>query len=197
MDLDLLLDTPWWLPAGLALVGIAVWVSGNKRRDRALMNIGLVGLLVAVAVTAISYFVDTPKERAEKSTRTFVDAVVKQDLDTARAILHPSAYVRVLGAATPYANREEIIRAIDRADQEIGLTGASIMGLTSTQTDDVITITFTLFSEQTATMGRPLQTKWEFQFQQTAGGWNLWAITLLQGAGMTPNQAQRQFPSVH
>lgn len=197
MNLDLILDTPWWLPAGMALVAISVWVSGNKRRDRTLMNIGLVMLVATIALLTTSYFVDTPKERAEKSTRSFVAAVVGHDPQTLQAILSRNAYVKVSGGTTLYANREEILRAVDGAHEQLGLKMANILGMNANQTDDVITVTFSVLSDQAATMNRPIQTRWEFQYQRTAEGWSLWGITLLAAPqGMSPSQAQREFPAV-
>ena len=197
MNLDLILDTPWWLPAAMALVGISLWVSGNKRRDKALMSIGVVVLVTTVALVALSYFIDTPSERAEKSTRAFVAAVVEHDPDTLRGILSRNAYVKVSGGTTLYANRDEILLAVDRAHQQLGLKSASILGINANQTDDVITVIFSVLSDQSVTMGRPIQTRWEFQYQRTADGWSLWGITLLAAPqGMSPSQAQREFPTV-
>ena len=35
---NLLFDAPWWLPALLIAVGLALWISGNKRVDAGLKN---------------------------------------------------------------------------------------------------------------------------------------------------------------
>jgi len=73
--MNLLFDTPWWLPTTLAFLGIALFWNGNRRTDAKLRNVGLALLLAAVAVVAVSHFIDTDIERAEKQSKRLVRSV--------------------------------------------------------------------------------------------------------------------------
>ncbi len=194
MSWDLLFDTPWWMPLGLAVAGIAIWLSGNNRRDKALMGIGSVAVLAAVALTAISYIVHTPRELAERATRALVAAVVQHDLDSAREVLDPGAHVSVMGGRMQYSNREQILAAVDRAHTLFGLESVSISNLRSQRQGPLIIVDLDAISVQTATGGRPLPTTWQFEFQEGPDGWKLWRITLVRVSNFSPNDIARQLP---
>lgn len=194
MNWDLLFDTPWWLPLGLGLVGMAIWISGNKRRDRALLYIGSVAIVLALAVAIVSYFVQTPRERAEHASRAFIRAVVEQQLETAEAILDPRAHVNVLGGSTQYANRTQVMAAVDRADELFGLKSATITSLRSERQGPLIIIYVDVLSVQSATMDQGFPTSWQFEFQFTGDEWKLWRITLVKAPRFSLKDAARQFP---
>ncbi len=196
MSWDLLFDTPWWLPAGLAIMGIAVWMSGNKRRDKTLMNLGYVVAAAALIVTAVSYFVLTDLEKAEAFTNRFVQAVVDQKLDFARDLLDPHAHLSVAGGAIQYADREQVMAAADRADELFGLQSATITSVRTEASGSQINVWFDCISVQDATMGRPLPTSWEFEYHRQPEGLKLWRITLTRVQGITPGQVSRQFPVI-
>src|SRR5690606_40799130 len=122
MNWDLLFDVPWWLPALLAVVGAVIWMSGNRRRDRALMWIGGAAVVTAAGWVGLSMLVQTDKERAEADTRALVQAVVDGDSQTLRRILDPQARVTIFGAATPYRDRQQIVQAAKDARERFGLS---------------------------------------------------------------------------
>src|SRR5688572_16280892 len=105
---DLLFDTPWWLPALIAGVGIVVFVTGNKRVENRVRYAGLGILLLAVALVVVSYLVETPNEVAERRSRELVHAFEQRDWAAMTSILDPGAIVTVPNA-TVYKNRDDII----------------------------------------------------------------------------------------
>ena len=77
--MELLFDIPWYIPAGLAAAGVGVflWANARLRKRERLVGLGIVAL--AILLTAVSYFVDTPLETVIRQSRLFADAVVAKD----------------------------------------------------------------------------------------------------------------------
>ena len=196
MSWDLRFDVPWWLPAALAVVGAVIWMSGNRRRDTALMRIGGVALVAAAAWAALSIFVQTDKERAEADTRALVKAVVEGDSQTLERILDPRARLTVFGAETPYHNRQQIIQAARDARERFGLSAAQITSMHSEQTGPVVTVEMTVMTTQEATLARPVPSTWQLQFQETSEGWSLWTVALVEVRGVGTNRVQRELPRI-
>ena len=117
----LLFDAPWWLPTVLAFLGIALFWNGNRRGETKLRNAGLLLLLGAVAVLAVSHFVDTDIEKAEKQSKQLVYAVEQRDWATLKTILDPNTSLHVLGGIQLYDSRDEIIAAAKKAVDQHGL----------------------------------------------------------------------------
>lgn len=193
MTWDLLFDAPWWLPLLLGAVGIAIWMSGNRRRDATLMRIGGSVVVVGIGVLALSYFVETDKERAESATRRLVQAVVTNEPATIRDILHPQTRLTAMGLPA-YQDREQILQAIKLAHDEFGLTDATITSMQTVQNGPMITVTFNVLTTQDQTLDRPVPSRWQFEFQEQADEWALTVITLVEVSQLGQREAQRQLP---
>src|SRR5438309_10235889 len=94
---DLLFDVPWWIPTLVAFLGIFGFWNGNNRQQSRLRNAGSALVLLAVAWFALSYFVDTDKEKCEKGTVKLVDDVTKGQWSQFQAKLAPEVVFRVQG----------------------------------------------------------------------------------------------------
>src|SRR6185437_7340760 len=94
---DLLFDVPWWLPTLLALIGIAMFINGNKSQIIKIRNAGAGLILLAIAWALLSYFVDTDKEKVERGTRQFVQEVVDGNWPKFQSTLTPTAIVTSSG----------------------------------------------------------------------------------------------------
>src|SRR5688572_31859403 len=90
---DYLFDTPYWLLALLAVIGVAILVSANARQDKRLGGIGAAVLALGVVLALVSYFVQTDKEKALSRTRELVTAVEKKDTAALDRLLHPGAQI--------------------------------------------------------------------------------------------------------
>jgi hypothetical protein len=191
---SLLFDAPWWLPTTLAFIGIALFWNGNRRTDTKLRNVGLALLLAAVAVLAISHFVDTDLEKATKQSKKLVYAVEKRDWATLKAIMSPTTSLHVLGGTELYGTRDEIIAAAQKGVDQYGLKNVHIISTTPEQTDTVINITMTIMSEQDFTGGRPITTEWQFEWQESGATWSLVRITNVKIGNLRGDEAGKQFP---
>jgi hypothetical protein len=192
----LLFDAPWWLPTLLAFLGVALFWNGNRRQDTKLRNVGLLILLAAVGVIAISHFVDTDVEKAVKQSKQLVRAVEQRDWATLKTVLSPNTSLRVLGGTEIYATRDEIIAGATKAVDRYGLKNVRILSTSAEQTDTVINITMTIMSEQDFTGGRPITTTWLFEWQQSGESWSLVQITNVKIGNMQGDEAGRRFPRV-
>src|SRR5215213_10065124 len=148
---ELLFDTPWWLPAVIAAAGVVLFVTGNRRVENKLRLAGVGVICIAILLTAVSYFVDTPRETAERRSRELVDAFERGDFEAMRKILHPTTAVTVLNH-TVYADRDQIIENAKEAYSRYGFKSVNVLFSHSEQVQTSITVTMTLLSEQSNAM---------------------------------------------
>ncbi|MGH7215380.1 MAG: hypothetical protein ACREIT_11510 [Tepidisphaeraceae bacterium] len=186
---DLIFDLPWWLPAIIAAVGAGLWVSGNKRVDRTLKNVGLVILTLAILFTVVSYLVDTDRETAIDRTRRLVNAVQKRDWTTFSTLLDPKT------SFLAYRDRAALVNAAQVGADNIGLKGVTITGLEATQDQTLITVDLTVLTDQEVSMGRPIVTNWRFDWTETAEGWFLTHIDYLPNEQVKLGQVTSRLPA--
>jgi hypothetical protein len=197
MDMtELLFDTPWWLPVGIAALGVIVFVSGNRRRETRVRAAGGVLVLLAAVLFGVSYYMDTPTERAERQARELVRAVVGRDWRTVTSLLDPRASVAIINGKLPiYTNRDQIIAGATNAAERYDFKTATITSLDARRDDTVITVTVNILSDQGATMGYRLPTEWQLEWQETANGWSLIRITCLRIGQASGEATRQQFPA--
>jgi hypothetical protein len=190
---ELLFQTPWWLPTLFAGVGLVLFISGNNRQERRIRNIGLACVGLGILVAVVSWLVDTDVEKVEKGSRRLVAAVEKSDWNTMRSLLDPKASVTVLNSIGVYNNRDDIIAGAQRAVDLFKLKWVHITSLDVKQTGSLMIATLDAFSDQEAT-GRPIPSSWQFEWNNSGGGWAVTKITNLRIANVTGDQARAQFP---
>src|SRR5215469_8550183 len=158
---DLLFDVPWWIPTVLIVVGVALSLSGNRRQNDRARNGGLALIGLAIAWSVMSYLVDTPKEKCQRQTRQFVQSVVDRDWKTFSNLLAPD--VRFLFAGSPWQieGRDTLEQDVKTDVESIGLKSVNITHMQSAQDDRAITISIAVWSTQTQTLERPLDSEWE------------------------------------
>jgi len=105
---DLLFQTPWWLPTLIAAAGVVIFVTGNARTETRVRTAGLAAVCLAILLAVVSYFVDTPRETAEKRSRELCYAFEQADWTKMTSILDKSTAVTVLNS-TVYASRDQIV----------------------------------------------------------------------------------------
>src|SRR5688572_29285970 len=99
---NLLFDAPWWLPTLLIFLGIALFWNGNRRSETKVRNAGLLFVLAAMVVLAVSHFVDTDMETATKQSKALVRAVEQRDWATLKTTMDPNTSLNVLGGVQLY-----------------------------------------------------------------------------------------------
>jgi hypothetical protein len=190
---NLLLDTPWWLPAVIAAAGVVLFVAGNKRTDARVRSAGLGVVLLGIALAALSYFVDTPTEKAEHQSRELVNAFEKADWTKMSSILDPAATV-TLHSLPVYTDRDEIIAAAKKAHEQYGFKTARILSAGGEQADTIITINISLFTEQSSAMAATLNSEWQFEWQERADGWSLVEVRALKIGSLGGDDVRGLFP---
>jgi hypothetical protein len=178
---DLLFAVPWWLPALLALIGLALFYNGNKTQVLKIRNIGAGLIALAIIWSLVSYFVDTDKEKVEKGTREFVqdavDGTASGDWSKFKSKLTP-AVVFKLGSGS--ASGDEKVTAAARTGCEtVKLKSAQLREVTLDETGTYITVHCEIFT--TEEFAAPIETSsWDFDWVKTNEGWKIQNIRLLK-----------------
>lgn len=186
---DLLFSVPWYLPTLLAIIGLAIFVSGNRRQKPAMraVGFGLIGLAILWAV--VSYLVETPKEICERQTRQYVRAVVDRDWTTFDKLLEPGMRFTD-GSAWHIDGSDTWAQDVKSGADQIGLKGASITGLQATESQDTVTTTITVYSTQDLTLDRPVDSEWTLEWRQSNGRWLLHELKPLRVSGASLDQVR-------
>jgi len=183
---DFLFDTPYWLLGGLAVLGIALWFSGNARQEKRLQLAGYFALLIAVTLGLLSYFVDTDREIVIRRTRQIVQAVENKDAATAQQLLHPHAS---LGRSAEM-NKQQIVDRIGTAADQFGIHSIRITSLVVTPQPLGQEMTVTLAATANSTFGgysAPVPSTWDLNWVKTNDGWLLRDIIPQQVPTMDPS----------
>ena len=192
---DLIFDPPWYLPLGIAALGIYLFVHGNRRQQAQVRAAGLGVLALAVALFLAGRFLDTDQEKAEKGTRALIDSVEKHDWNKMRSLLDPNASV-----STPrgpvYSNRDLIIGGAQAATEQYGVSNIRTLSMQSKQdASGVVTVDIDVLSDQKFT-GQMFPTSWQFEWHESSdGAWHLVNVVCLKIGQETGEGLGRQFPS--
>jgi hypothetical protein len=191
---DLLFDVPWWIPTILTVVGIALMVSGNRRQINQTRNAGLGLIALAVGWSVMSYLVDTPKEKCQHQTRLFVQSVVDRDWNTFTTLLAPDVEFQFKGSNWQIEGRDMLENAVKTDVEHIGLKSVHISDMQTAQDAGSITITIAVWSNQTSTMERPLDSDWEMEWRQSGDRWLLQNIRAIRVANLSADQIRTSLP---
>ena len=189
---ELLFDPPWYLPVVIAVLGLYLFIHGNRRQDAKVRNIGVGVALLAVALFFVGRTMETDREVAEKRSRQVVDAVEKHDWNALRALLDPKASVAVPNGVV-YSNRDVIVGGAQAATERFGVKNIRVLSLTSRQDDTMITVDIDALSDQGMT-GQPFPTSWQFEWHELKDGWTLMRIVCLKIGNETGEGMRRSFP---
>jgi hypothetical protein len=186
---DLLFDTPWWLLMLIGVVAIALLVSGNARQNKPILRSGIFVLLFGIILAAVSYLVDTPREKVIKGTRALVNAAVRRDKATLNAELHPNA------ALAGWKRQQIIDGAVDYADR-FGLQSATITGMVVQEHPTMIVVSMRVLARfQGKNMPfDTVPTDWQLNWWEMPDGkWLLKDVTPMGGGNLNGNQMSKQY----
>jgi hypothetical protein len=191
---DLIFHTPWWLPTLIALAGVVLFVTGNQRVENRvrLAGVGVIGLAILLAL--VSYFVDTPRETAERKSRDLCYAFERADWPTMTSILDRGTNISAPGASI-YANRDEIVSAAKKAHERYGFKTVRVLSTSTEQQDTLITVDLVLLTEQSAAYVNTLNSEWQFDWEKRQDGWVLSEIRALKIGNATGDQMKPLFPA--
>ncbi|HZL36211.1 MAG TPA: DUF4440 domain-containing protein [Tepidisphaeraceae bacterium] len=188
---DLLFSVHWYLPTLLAVVGIGLFVSGNRRQLPRPRNLGAALIVLALAWAMLSYFVDTDKEKVERGTRQLVADVVNGKWDQFQAALTPTVVFTVPNGVSPTG--AAVVTSLARSGAEtIKLESAHVQNLEIVQTGTLISVRCDVLSLQT--LAGPQTTRWQFDWERTNEGWKVREIRPLAGAGLPMDELLRHLP---
>jgi HAMP domain-containing protein len=190
---ELLFHTPWWLPAGIAVLGIVLFWTGNNRQEFRVRTTGLIVFLLAIVLAVMSYLIDTDLERAVDRSRQLTRAVEHHDWEKMRSILDRNTSVGVMGAKTVYVNSDKIIQGAQDGVDLFGLQKVRILSTDGQQDQSHITVTMDVLTEQTQNPPT-LPSSWQFDWDQTGNGIVLRRITCLRIGTQQGENAQAHFP---
>src|SRR3954469_17098564 len=122
---DLLFDTPWWLPTAIIAVGLFVFLSGNKRTVTKVRNVGLAVVGVGLLLVAVSYLVDTDKEKVVKRSRELVKDVEGREWEAATKLMAPDVHFEGYGMWV-YDDRTTLLDSARAKVDEVGLNSATV-----------------------------------------------------------------------
>jgi hypothetical protein len=191
---DLIFQTPWWLPALIAVAGVVLFVTGNKRVENRVRLVGVSVIGLAVLLATVSYFVDTPRETAEKRSRELCYAFERADWGRMAAILDKSTAVTVLGN-TIYPSRDQIVSAAKEAHQRYGFKTVRVLSTSTEQQDTLITVDLVLLTEQSSAMVPTLNSEWQFIWEKHQEGWVLTEVRAVKIGNATGDAMKPMFPS--
>jgi hypothetical protein len=191
---DLLFDVPWWLPTLVGIVGVSVWVSGNRRQNERVRSWGLMVIVAAVGWAVVSYVVDTGKEKCQKLTKEFVQSVVKQDWETFDGSLDVNVAFRFAGSAWSIVGKDTLDNTL-RADMgRIGVMSARVTGMDAKEEAGTITVRIVVWSTQKATMEQPLNSEWELDWRKSGGKFLLREIRAIRVSNLTSEDIRGALP---
>lgn len=186
---DLLFSVPWYLPTILGIVGLALFVSGNRRQNPQVRTAGVAVIGLAILWAVVSYLVETPKEICEKQTRQYVRAVVDRDWPTFDRLMEPD--VRFTdGTDWQIAGRDTWSGDVKSGAEQIGLKSASISSMNLDEKSEAIIATITVYSTQDTTLERPIDSEWTLEWRQSGGRWLLHELRPVQVTGASLDQVR-------
>jgi hypothetical protein len=191
---DLLFDVPWWLVGLLLIVGMSVFVSGNRRQNPRIRESGAGLILLAVIWGAVSYLVDTDKEKCQKQSKQFVQSVVAQDWVTFDNLLDTDVAFRFSGSPWSIVGKDTLDHALRTDIHQIGVESARVSGIDAKQELGTVTVHLSVWSTQKSTMDQPLNSEWEFDWQKQADKWLLHEVRALRVANLSSEQIRASLP---
>src|SRR3954463_10655610 len=123
-------ETPWWLPTGIALLGVILFITGNNRAEKRLRLAGIIVIALAVVLAMVSYLLDSPREKVIKRTYALVDSVEKRDWDRMGTYLSPGVAIVV------FDGRDAVVSAAQKAADYSELKQVRIISLDATVLPD-------------------------------------------------------------
>lgn len=186
---DLLFNVPWYLPALLAIVGLAVFVSGNRRQKPPVRTSGVALISLAILWAVVSYLVDTPKEICERQTREYVRAVVDRNWKVFDRLMEPDVKFTD-GSSWQIPGRDQWAEDVKSGADQIGLKSAVITDLKVAESGNAITTSIRVYSSQDVTMDRPVDSDWELEWRPTGDHWLLHELRAVRVSGTSLDQVR-------
>jgi hypothetical protein len=166
--MNLIYETPWWLPTGLVIAGIVLLIAGNNRLDKRLMRSGLIGLLLGVIVATVSFMLESPRETVIRQTRSLVAAVENRDWKTMENLMQPDV------SLADFKTRQAVLDAAKRYTERYRLKSVRITSIEAVNADPDISVILQAAADVLEGWSPP--TNWKLDWERTDHGWRLASI---------------------
>jgi len=167
----------WWLPVGIIVVGVVLFIFANRQTATSVRSIALVVVALGVFVGIARFLFDTDQEKCEhltrKLTKDVLDAVGSGNWNTVKGDLDANTTVD-LGGRGPFtvaAGPDDIADKAQKGAEKIGLEMVQVMSLSSTvDPENQIVVSATLASTDKMDLDRPEVSYWEFDWVKRPDG---------------------------
>lgn len=174
-----LFNTPIWLLAALAGVGVTLLYVGNLRGERPVMRIGLLLVALAGALAVLSVLVTTDRESVARQTDRLVRSVRDRDFTSFAALLDEQ--VQMKAVVTLYRGRGEFTNGARATLDNIGLRSVRVLGTELRRVGpDRFEVFVNALSEQDIAP-YPMTTSWRIDFGRRGGDWLVVGVEALVG----------------
>jgi len=174
---DYFFDTPYWILALLAVVGLALLMSANARQEKRLARAGVGVLAAGVLLALVSYFVQTDKEKVLGRSKELVAAVEKKDKAAMDKLLHPGVTL-----SGPQLTKDQIIAVAVEKVEQYRITNIKLSAEAPVRRSaGVIDVSGTVTANpEVLGMGGNTPTDWRFVWVKTPEGWRVREIIPLK-----------------
>jgi hypothetical protein len=170
-------ETPWWLPAGIALLGLILFITGNNRLEKKLRTAGIIVIILGIALAVVSFLLDSEREKVVKRTRALVKSVENRDWQAMGSYLHPNVTITFL------SGRERVVDAAKAATEYGNVREVRITGLDTTiNPDETIRASIRVYA--TIREGNSF-TDWDLEWEKNDDVWLARNIVPRGGPGIT------------
>jgi len=184
--MDLISETPWWLPTSMALLGVILFVTGNNRLDKKLRTAGVCAVCLAFLLAVVSYLLESDREVCVRQTKELAAAVDKRDWNKMELLLSPD-----VSFMTWHGNRE-LVEGTKWAASHFDLKSLRLSGLEGNQVGHTISVGFQ--AGATFQDGPVSITNWKVQWEKTGNRWLLTNIDFLGGPGLGESMLKEMLP---
>jgi hypothetical protein len=170
-------ETPWWLPTGVALLGLILFITGNNRLEKKLRLSGVIVMALAILLAVVSFVLDSEREKVIKRTRELVNFIEARDWNKLATYLHPNVTVAV------FSGRQNVVDATRSGTESADIKQIRITSLDATeQPDEIISTTLRVY----ATMANSNNlTDWTIEWEKTDDVWLARNIIPIGGPGIS------------
>jgi hypothetical protein len=184
--MDLISETPWWLPTSVAMLGVILFVTGNNRRDKNLRFAGVSAIGLALLLAVVSYLLESDREVCVRQTKELAAAIDKRDWNAMDNLLSPDVSFMY------WRGRRDLVEGTKWAATHFDLKSLRLTGLEANQVGRTINVGFQAganFQDAPVTI-----TNWKVGWEKSGNRWLMTNIDFLGGPGMGESVLQQTLP---
>lgn len=171
-----LYETPWWLPTGLAVIGITFFITSNNRQNPRGRLAGVILVCLAILLATASRFLESDREIVTRRSRELVQAVVSADPK------RMAAYMDDQVSAPPLHGKDQVSSTAKGVIERFGVDSATTTSVDAQMEGDDEAFAVIQVYVSTQKNG-PALTRWKLRWQKEGKQWLLTDVTPLEVPG--------------